>query len=401
MATGYSTLPIAEARQRLRDILQGVDGVYEIITRVRDAENFHQDTATLNRSAYQSLLALVKDLEIFKKFVESNRDSLYDKEYDYYIACIDSIELQIDSLETAVVSPAITDPFPRGSENDTDVGASFEADIVTVPDGDTLVVRGKRLATDSEEKTLTVRVAGIDAAESGTERGKHAKSVTEDRWLDKHVTVFYDRHTPNDDYGRVLGTVYDGDTNFAIWSLTNCLSEPNTKFGKNHFVDPAEIKQAADKCLFGWPSYGIVKVISSPTHATVYVGLEGEDPKISEALTPCELKLPVGRYTVVITAPGYSSIRDTIEVAARKQQLPIYTLQKIDVGLGTVRISVPPIGGYNIVSVDDSVIGVAPVTVDLPVDRPALIRVVSENGEVVTEEVQPVLGKVVDVVIIP
>ncbi len=402
MATGYSTQIIAEARQRLRDLVGALDDIYNLVNRMRTSADYHQDTVSMQSSGRLLIEALNKDVSIFINFLESSRDSLFDDEYVYYYTMISAISAQLTALETSIASPTIDVSAPIGLENDTEVGASFSAHVVDVADGDTLIVTGRVRDTDTEDKTVSVRVAGIDAPESGTDRGKYVLSVTKDRWLNRDVTVFYDRHTPNDDYGRVLGTIYDGDVNFAIWSLSNCLSEPNLKFGKNHFVDPVQIKQASKKCLYGWPVIGIVKIISNPTHATLYVGKESDESlSIADGITPCELSLPVGRYKILLTVPGYSSLTDVIEVLPIERQLPIYVLQKLESQVASLHVEVPPIGGHFSVFINGVFTGIAPITVDLPTSDPVLVTIEDRYGNRTEEYVSLVLGEITNLVLIP
>jgi hypothetical protein len=403
MTTGYSTSVVAEARQRLQDLLRGIDGVLKIQKQAKESEQYRTDPSALYVAARQDLLALAKDFDIFKTFIKDNRSSLYDKEPEYYAYKIDNIQMQLDYLEDTIIVPSLTGPVLIGSENDTDVGRSFAGTVVAVPDGDTLIVEQSPTFDGGVSLKHQVRIAGIDTPEGGTDRGEMVAAETSPHWLGKDVIVYYDRHSPNDLYGRVLGTVYDLDgVNFALWSLERCFTEPNLKFGKNHFVDPVEFKQAAKKCLISWPQIGVVKIISSPTHAVVRIGKIDDSISLYDGVTPCEIELPVGKYFISISAPGCSSIRDEIEITSTKRQLPAYILQKLPVSLGTVSIEVAPIGVRSIISIDGSVVGLAPLSVDLPVGVSSTIGVVIDGGYLPEEEVVvPEIGKIKRVVIIP
>jgi endonuclease YncB( thermonuclease family) len=403
MATGYSTIIIAEARQRLQDILRGIDGVIKLQKQAKDNEQYNIDVSNLYVAARQDLLALAKDFDIFKKFILDNKAVLYDKESDYYAYKSDNIQMQIDYLEDTIIIPSLTMPTTAGaSENSGEIGASFAGTIIAVSDGDTVIVDQTPSMEGGLSLRHTVRLAGIDCPEGGTDRGKMVQKATEAFWKDKEVTVFYDRNSPTDLYGRVLGTIYWEDINFSLWSLERCYTEPNLKFGKNHFIDPQEFKQMAKKCLIGWPPIGIIKVASSPTHATVYIGKVGEELKQNDGITPCEIELPVGMYSVLLSAPGCSSVRDEIEITAAKRQLPIYTLPKLSVDTGVVSVEIAPIGVRSIVSVDDSPVGIAPLSLDLPGDVPAKITVVFDGGyENHEETVIPIRGEIKRVVVIP
>jgi endonuclease YncB( thermonuclease family) len=402
MATGYSTVIIAEARQRLQDLLRGIDSILKVQKQAKEAEQYNTDASALYTAARQDLLALAKDFDIFKQFIKDNTASLYFKESEYYAYKIENIQMQIDYLENTIIIPSLTAPIPTGSpENDTEVGRSFIGTIVMVADGDTVIVEQAPTTEGGLSPRHSVRLAGIDCPESGTSRGKMVTEATSAFWLGKDVTVFYDRHTPNDLFGRVLGTVYWNDINFSLWSLEHCYTEPNLKFGKNHFVDPVEFKQAAKKCLMSWPATGIVKIASSPTHATVFLGKTEEELEQADGITPCEVELPVGKYFILLTAPGCSSIRDEIEITAAKRQLPIFTLQKISSEMGGVVVSVAPIGVRAIVSIDDVVVGLAPISTELPVDVDAKITVDMDGYQSEEEVVTPKIGEIQRIVIIP
>jgi len=398
MVTGYSSTPIAEARQRLQDILKGIDAIRKIQDDARNAEQYYQDPAGLYTAARQDLLALSKDFDIFKKFVKDNESKLLADESKYYAYKNESIDRQIDFLEATIVTPSINSPLPVGAENDTDVGRSFKGKIVSVADGDTVTVAQYMDETGSISQNRTVRIAGIDTPEGGTSRGKKVLSATTTFWLGKEVTVYYDRHTPNDLYGRVLGTVYFEDTNFALWSIGNCYTEPNLKFEKNHFVDPVEFKQAAKKCLIGYPEIGSVKILSKPPHAVIHFGKVGDEVQQNKDVTPCEIELPIGKYVFIASFPGYSSLREEYEISAEKVQLPVFVLPKIPVETGFVAISTVPFDSQAIVSIDGTITGRSPVTVELPLDVPVKVSVSSEEYKTEEESVIPVIDKTVGVV---
>lgn len=405
MVTGYSTVTISESRQRLKDLLTGIDGVIKLQKQAKDNEQYKIDASALYVAAKQSLLGLSKDYDIFRRFVDLNKANLFDKELEYFQYMIESIRQQIEYLEDTIIIPSLLVPVSDKPLSDSEVGASFKGTITLVSDGDTVIVKQVPTVEGGEGLSHTVRLAGIDCPESGTPRGKFVAQATSDFWTDKEVEVFYDRHTPNDLYGRVLGTIYWGDVNFSIWSLEHCFTEPNLKFGKNHFVDPVEIRQAAKRCLSSWPTIGIVKIISTPSHASIFtrmVGNEDLDFVQADGITPCEVELPVGKYDLILTAPGCSSVRDQIDVRPIKRQLPAYILTKLPVTTGAVRIDVAPIGVRAIVSVDSVPVGLAPLTLDLSLSSPSHVRVVFDGEyEAYDEDVLPEIGNVKRIVVIP
>jgi endonuclease YncB( thermonuclease family) len=398
MVTGYSNIQIAESRTRLRDIQSGIDDVWKLQKQARENEQYNTSSADLYSAARMTLMAIRADYDVLVAFVESNKSKLYggdNGEYLYFKRMFDVIRSLLSYLEDTIVIPSLTAPIiPSGSADNQSPGASFSGHVVEVSDSDTIVV--EQVTDSGESLRHVVRIAGIDAPEGGTVRGKLYAAATRAYWMNKLVTVYYDRHTPNDVYGRVLGTVYDGDSesgdNFAIWSLSRGYSAPNLKFGKNHFVDPIEIKQAASKYIPSWPHLGKVKIQSKPTHAIVRVGRNDSELSIIRGNTPIELDLPIGRHTIILTFDESGSIRDTVDVLQEETKLPIYVYG----GKGTapVVITTEPIDSRVIISVGDDVIGLSPVYIGLPVDLSVEIRAAYPDGTVLTETVVPVVGHV-------
>ena len=398
MVTGYSNIQIAESRSRLRDVQSSINDVWKLQKQARENEQYNISSSDLYSAARMTLMATRADFDVLVTFVEANKVKLYggdNGEYLYFRRMFDVIRSLLSYLEDTIVIPSLTAPIiPSGSSDNQSPGASFVGEVVAVSDSDTITV--EQLLPSGESLQHVVRIAGIDAPEGGTVRGKLYAAATRSYWLGKSVTVYYDRHTPNDLYGRVLGTVYDVDDesgdNFAIWSLQHGYSAPNLKFGKNHFVDPVEIKQSASKMVPSWPHLGKVKIQSKPTHAIVRVGQNDSELLVVRGNTPLELDLPVGEHTIILTFDELGSIRDTIEVLQEETKLPIYVYG----GKGTspVIITTKPIDSRVIISIGDDVIGLSPVYIGLPVDAPATIRAAYPDGTVLTEIVTPVMGDV-------
>jgi micrococcal nuclease len=80
--------------------------------------------------------------------------------------------------------------------------ADFSGRVVAVADGDTITVR-----TD-DQRTVKVRLNGIDCPEKGQAFGKHAKEFTSRHAFGKRVTI---KEHGGDRYGRVIGDVVLGD----------------------------------------------------------------------------------------------------------------------------------------------------------------------------------------------
>lgn len=391
MATGYSSIVVAEARERLSNLLRGIDGVSKLQRQARENEQYNINASALYVAARHDLLAIQTDFDIFKKFIDDNRDKLYGNEAEYYAYKVDNIRMQLDYLTDTIVIPSLVTPvIPAGStDNDDAVGVSFPAVITKVSDGDTVTVEQILSTAGISPLSHVVRIAGIDCPESGTTRGKMVRAATEAFWLGKEVTVYYDRHTPNDLYGRVLGTIYYDDINFAIWSLEHCFTEPNLKFGKNHYVDGVEMKQAVKRCVISWPQLGKIRIITKPTHASVYLGKVGGDDsdlRVSRGNTPLELEIPVGDYVLILASPGLSSLRDVITVTDQEVILPPYVLPS-DSDSSVVRISTDPFDVRGIVSVDGDIIGIAPLNISLSNTDSHEIVVAADGYGVYTETI--------------
>jgi hypothetical protein len=172
------------------------------------------------------------------------------------------------------------------------------------------------------------------------------------------------------------------------------------KFGKNHYVDPDEIKQVFARCLSGCPLSGSIKVTTTPTHAVVRYGKVGETLIRHLELTPCDIVLPVGDYRIAISAPGCGTVIDDVTVTPYKQQLPVYTLQKIPAQNAQVIVEVAPIGKA-VVYIDGNMIGVAPISIELPVGVQVVVSVEVDGFNIPPQNVVPVIGEVKKLVFIP
>ena len=95
MATGYSSIVVAEARERLSNLLRGIDGVTKLQRQARENEQYNINASALYVAARHDLLAVQADFDIFKKFIDDNRDKLYDKEAEYYAYKADNIECSL------------------------------------------------------------------------------------------------------------------------------------------------------------------------------------------------------------------------------------------------------------------------------------------------------------------
>jgi endonuclease YncB( thermonuclease family) len=94
--------------------------------------------------------------------------------------------------------------FVLGSLSLPAAAQRFEALVVKVRDGDSLVVRRNPVGRTSE-----VRMAGIDAPEYNQPYGRKAKAALEAMVLDRRVAM---QVTDRDRYGRLVARVWVGDT---------------------------------------------------------------------------------------------------------------------------------------------------------------------------------------------
>ena len=130
MATGYSSIAVAEARERLSNLLRGIDGVTKLQRQARENEQYNINASALYVAARHDLLAVQADFDIFKKFIDDNRDKLYDNEAEYYAYKADNIRMQLDYLTDTIVIPSLVTPvIPAGSSDNDDPGVSFPAII--------------------------------------------------------------------------------------------------------------------------------------------------------------------------------------------------------------------------------------------------------------------------------
>jgi len=337
-----------------------------ILNRARDAESYHKPGIEFYVAARHKLIAVSLMIDALAKFV-SEHVADFDN-YDIYVNQVSSLASQLSAYETNAVVPGLS-----AAEATNEV---IKGVVTVVEDGDSFLI-GER----------TFRMAGIDAPEIGTPRGKVSGKVLSDMILGKEITCFVDVHNPIDVYGRVLTVVYLGDTNVNVDMIRRCQAAPNLKFGKHKYVDDEEVKQAANKCLFSWPELGIVKIRSDPTNAAIYI-----DGEYSGYETPTSLELATGKYRISLVAAGRSSLYDQIVVKPGDYDSPHkYILPKLSTGMATVSIGVSPESELTEIYVDGLKMGIAPILLDLSSSVPVELRAVSPLGEV-TEMFSPVQG---------
>lgn len=87
---------------------------------------------------------------------------------------------------------------PQTSSRHTFSPATFMGRVVSIEDGDTIVV------LDADNRTYTIRLAGIDAPEGGQAFGNRSRQNLADEVFDKEVTIEWAKR---DRYRRIVGKV--------------------------------------------------------------------------------------------------------------------------------------------------------------------------------------------------
>jgi len=354
------------------NIAQQAQWFKAVLEEAREAEQYNKDSRDFYYSLRDAIMAMSEDCVQLRKYIIANKDKL--ESFAFYDSEVMFLEKRVEALEILIVNPGVT--------KEEAVAEQIKGICTRVDDGDTFYI-GERL----------IRMAGTDAPEGGTKRGEVAGKVLSDLILGKEVDVRIDNHTPFDTYGRVLGVPYVEDQNISLEMVSRCMAEVNTKFGKHHFVDGVEFRQAADKCVMGWPLTGEVEIVSDPPKATVWI--DGKD--VGER-TPAKVRLSIGIHQVVVFKTGYGAVHDSFTVKEpRKTELPPYKLQKIGVDAGLVEVHVDPMEAQAIVSAGGSVQGIAPVILELSTMEFSDIDVWADgySGEVIS--VKPLLGRIVKV----
>jgi len=406
MTTGWQNPIVAEARYRIDSIQQGMSEFNKIVlTDIKSLQNVHGDVTQLYDSARSLLISLDEDYQILKNYINYNKDTL-SKEVvspdgkqittgmNYYQFALDTINKRLGSLESLIPagydvdqssSPtgqsAAVNPFAKPDQ-------SFTGVCTLVADGDTILVGGRY-----------VRLAGVDSPEGGTDSGKVSAKKLTDLLLGKNVDVMVDYNTPRDLYGRWLGVPMlhmDGETelgkgqlmNVCVWLLRNCLASPNLKFGKHHFVDPDEVKRAANACVYGWPQIGQYKILTDPSHAIVwvdgdFVGLSGSPVDIS-----------FGAHHITVFKAGYSAYHFDLNVdQSIVQEIGPFKLLPLPVSTALVEIRTEP-NVQAVLYINEQLVGVTPVVIDLPVDANSIIRIEADGYDSSSTSVLPMIGLV-------
>ena len=201
MVSGYTDSFEAEARQRLRDIESDIKEFGLTLERARNVEGYKKPSIDFYIAASENIDAIRKDIAAADESVEAHSENM--NPLDYYKTRIRSLDIEVKALDDTLVIPSLTTPELQDVLSITGV-------VTEVEDGDTFY-----FGTEEEGNRRCFRMAGIDAAEKFTERGKVAKKFLEDKILGQLVECRVDPHQPLEVYGRILAVPFLGDTNLS------------------------------------------------------------------------------------------------------------------------------------------------------------------------------------------
>lgn len=388
MVTGYTDPIVAEGHQRLRDIEQDIKEVTAILTMAQADEQYNKPVMDYYLAARDRIVGIRSYLKAFVDYYEANKKLLVEE--GYFVNIIQSITRQLDTMDSNIVVPSITfagvEEAMAGSLDST----GFERVVVVtkIDDGDTFYYK------DEDGKDVQVRMAGVDAPEGGTDRGKVSTRFLSDLIFGKEVTLKIDKHTPTDTFGRLLAVVYLDDLNVNVHMVLSCMAAPLTKFGRHHYLDMDQLKNAAEKCVMGWPQEAILHVFTKPERCMIFV--DGYDT--GQLTGRGELRVPIGRHKLTFAKVGFGALNVDVDLVVKIYDL-IYELQKIGSTDGLVRISAV-FDGANVsavVLIDDVPVGVSPLITTLSVDTPTRIGVVTSSRDPVYKDVTAKLGEIVQI----
>jgi endonuclease YncB( thermonuclease family) len=402
MVTGYTSNVIAEARQRITFIDQAFAQFNTIINEATAAEHKRQDSTQFYKAARSLLISIDTDVALLKDFVNKH---LKDLEVtvesgdvfvsmpgvsglDYYKESIKHFDDRLLADESIIVVPAsgIIGAPPIQQED-----PSFDGTCVSVADGDTLTV---------DERYI--RMAGIDAPELGTERGKISKTILERMVLGKKVHVGVDFNLKFDMYSRWLGVVYLAEdnlseglkagTNIDVEMIARCAAVPNLKFGKHHYIDPDENKRVFERCVMGWPMEAEVTLNTKPPHCTVLV--DGKDT--GQLSGKGSIKVPIGTHIITMYKMGYGALNVVENFESRKYDKS-YELAALGANFGLVEIHTNP--DHAIVIIDGAPVGLSTVVTSFPTDSDITVGATTATLNPKYTSVRGLLGQIVKVMI--
>lgn len=120
-------------------------------------------------------------------------------------------------------------------------GSVISGKVVNVHDGDTLTVL-------VDQKTVKVRLDGVDSPELGQDYGKKAKQALSDAVFGKQVAV---RVTATDRYGRTVGVVVCGDVDVNLMLVANGWAWQYLKYNRSRDLGQAQ-QEAKRKRIGLW-----------------------------------------------------------------------------------------------------------------------------------------------------
>jgi endonuclease YncB( thermonuclease family) len=106
-----------------------------------------------------------------------------------------------------------------------------ENTVTRILDGDTVEIRG------ANNKTITVRLLGIDAPENGQPYGKNSAKALSNLIYKKQVTL---RGKKNDKYGRRLSRLYIGDLDISEAMIAQGAAWVYRKYTRDQLLYRAE-----------------------------------------------------------------------------------------------------------------------------------------------------------------
>ena len=388
MVTGYVDSVVAEAHQRLRDIEQDIKEVTAILTMAQSDEQYNKPTMDYYLAAKDRITAIRSYLKSFSDYYEDNKKVLVEEAY--FVNIMQSITRQLDTMNENIVVPSVTSDAVKSAMLKSSDPTGFErvVTVTKVDDGDTFMYQ------DESGKEVTVRMAGTDAPEGGTDRGKISAKFLSGLILGKEVTLKIDKYQPVDTFGRILAVVYLGDLNLNVHMVSSCMSAPLTKFGRHHYLDMEQLKAAGERCVMGWPQEAILHVFTKPEHCMVFI--DGIDT--GQLSGRGEIRVPIGNHRITFAKIGYGALSVNLNLGVKVYDL-VYELQKVGSTDGIVRIRAVS-GGRDVsgvVLISDEPVGVSPVITTLPVDVVTKVGVVSSSYDPVYKEVTAKLGEIVDV----
>jgi endonuclease YncB( thermonuclease family) len=349
-------------------------------TRTQWANDHKYNPLALYQGAITQLQAVAIDLGNFHDFLDANGITS-----GYYVKMYEAYMKQLEFYRMVAKTPPLTQ---------AEIDKEFFVGVCDkVDDGDTIFVNGKE-----------IRLVGINAAEKGDNFGVAATEFIKSLILNQVVTVYFDKNIPFELYLRVLGTVYLGDgTNEKLYArpdadsinvnllmVKNCYAAPDTKFGRNNYMNADKIKAAAANCSNGVSGLITLHVTSKDTHARVY--LDGKDLGM---ITPADVVAAPGMHHLVLVASGDSALHEDIEF--KYGMVGIHRdLLKLPVAAGLVNIFTTP-DDCDIL-IDDAPQGVAPlIGIQLLASKPSKITLVHAGYKSKDITITPLAGRVMDI----